>query len=109
MASYTSQRARIPALRQIGTWATWWWVVSGLYLVALVWRARDYYTASCFSWGRWATAIHSAFAASAWFGVLLAAIIVGWAIGTWVWLRELGRNKISYKIALKDLFFTIRK
>jgi len=112
MTSYDTARKRVPTLRRIGTWATWWWGVSCGYVLLLVWRAKDYYQAfggHGFSLGNWARALRQAFTTSASLRVLLAAILLLWVLGGWLWLRELKRHKVSYKAAFKDLFLTIRK
>jgi len=109
MASYATQRARVPALRKIGTWATWWWAVSGVYVVILVWQARDYYLARGFSWSDWVAAAQGALMASPFMLAVLMAILVVWLAGAVIWFRELKRHHIRYSEALKDLFLTVRK
>ncbi len=91
-------------MKQIGLWATIWWGVSGLYVVLLVWASRNNYVAL----SSWKSAISSAYRNSSALQILLAAVVIGWLIGGWIWLRELKRQKISYKAAFKDLFLTIR-
>lgn len=46
-------------LRYVGLWATVWWALSGLYIVYVVWAARNYYAAydariafSVYGWSR---------------------------------------------------------
>ena len=111
MVSYASQRNRVPSLRRIGFWATCWWAVSGAYVVLLVWASRNASSLSDgdVSIGDWTSAIGEAFTDTSFLQISLAAILLVWFIGGLVWLRELKRHKISYKTALKDLFFTIRK
>lgn len=109
MASYKTARTRVPALRQIGTWATWWWAITGLYVLALVWQGKSYYGHGGVSLSAWLAAIHSAFNASLGLQFVLLIVIFGWVTGGWVWLRELKRQKVSYREAFKDLFLTIRK
>jgi hypothetical protein len=41
--------------------------------------------------------------------LLLFLVIGGWVYGAILWFKELKRQKVPYKIALKDLFLTIRK
>lgn len=77
----------------------------------LVWESRNAGSVKSgdFSIGNWMTAINETFDDSLFLQVSLVAIILVWLLGSLVWLRELKRYKISYKTALKDLFFTIRK
>ncbi len=101
-------------MQRIGLWATIWWGVSGLYVVLLFWVGRsDYVTiseraGSGSAISNWQSAISSAYSDSSVLPALLALIVIVWLIGGWVWLRELKRQKISYKAAFKDLFLTIR-
>lgn len=76
----------------IGLWATIWLAVTGLYVVLLVWVfgvATDRPVAALVT--------------------LAGLILVGWLLGALFWLKELQRKKISYKVAFKDLFLTIRR
>ena len=110
MVSYAGQRKRVAALRRIGTWATYWWGASCVYILLLVWQSKDLYRPlSGFSLQAWWTAIHGAFSRSGLLQMLCTMLVIGWVIGGWLWLRELKRQRISYKVALRDLFFTIRK
>ncbi len=109
MTSYATQRARSPVLQRIGTWATWWWAITGLYAVLLMWRATHFYSQSGFSFSAWGTAIGTAFTNAWYMPMLLALVATGWVAGGYVWLQELKRQKIKYRVAFKDLFLTIRK
>jgi hypothetical protein len=112
MTSYAKQRASVPALRRIGVWATWWWALSGAYMLASVWVAKDLYrwhTGGGFSWHVWWFSYGEAFSDTAWLQLLLGIVAAGWLVGGGLWLRALQQHKISYRTALKDLFFTIRK
>jgi len=76
----------------VGVWATIWWGVTGLYIILLVWDTQL------------ANSSHTPLLVS-----LALLVAAGWFIGAVVWVDELKRQKISYKLAFKDLFLTIRK
>ena len=102
-------------LRQVGLWATIWWAVSGLYLVLVVWLAKDYYAQQTASsdyqsnglnaWGR---AIHQAYAGHSVLAWLAIGVVAGWAIGAIIWLKALKQAKLTYRDGLKDLFLSLR-
>ncbi len=102
-------------LQQVGWWATLWWGVSCAYVLLLVWLAADTYadiSESADSQGffsDWQSAVSSIYAENSYLPALLGFIIVVWIIGGIIWLKELKKQKISYKAAFKDLFLTIRK
>ena len=103
------------ALWWIGLWATVWWGVSGAYVLLLVWMSRDSYVDISTDAGSngffsdWWSAISHTYDDSGVLPGLLALVIAVWVVGGVIWLRELKRQKISYKAALKDLFLTIRR
>lgn len=107
-------KAKSKTLKQIGLWATIWWGVSGLYVLLWVWLSRSNFVNLSQSprpdnaLSRWQAAMSRTYQEKWILSALLAAIIIVWAIGGWVWLKELKRRKISYKAAFKDLFLTIR-
>jgi hypothetical protein len=102
-------------LRRIGLWATIWWGVSCGYLLLWVWLARNYYVLFSTSalhrstYDAWKSALSIEHNHSTVLMVLRLLILFGWVIGFVLWFRALKKNKISYKVALKDLFLTIRK
>ena len=115
MSKQTSGKLKTsPRLHQIGFWATVWWAASGLYVLIWFWQAKDLYveisgstpTASYIS--KWHSALADAYNNSGMLMALLITIIAIWIIIGVSWFKELKRQKISYKAALKDLFFTIR-
>lgn len=87
-------------LARIGFWATVWWAVSCLYVLLIVWLALVEIGGFGF---------RIVFAAYPYLYWLLAIIIVGWVAGAIVWFRELRKAKVPYRVALKDLFLTVRK
>jgi hypothetical protein len=99
----------------IGLWATVWWGVSGVYILLLAWEGREYYAIESSSirsggfFSDWWSAVTTTYDASNVLPALLALIIAVWIAGGVVWLRELKRQKISYKAAFKDLLLTIRR
>jgi hypothetical protein len=101
-------------LRRVGLWATIWWAVSGLYIVLVVWLAKDYYVqrvnggyrGSTFSTWNWA--LQEAYAKHNVLHWLITVIVLGWIIGGIVWLKALKQANISYCDGLKDLFLTLR-
>ena len=105
MSEYATKRKNSPVLRSIGNWATWWWALSGLYIVGLVWQARTYH----FSDVSWWHAMSQAFTHTFVLQFALSSILAGWVALAIVWFNELKRQKISYKVALQDLLLTIRK
>ncbi|MBA2279478.1 hypothetical protein H0V99_03520 [Candidatus Saccharibacteria bacterium] len=115
MTKYTNKKLKpSPGLRRIGLWATWWWTISWVYLLLLVWQSRDFYVnraatiSSTGFFSDWLASMNSTYRSSALLPSLLALIIIVWAIGGWMWLRELKRSNNSFVVGLKDLFFTIR-
>lgn len=102
-------------LEQIGLWATIWWAVSCTYVLLLLWLGREKYVELSLSissggfFSDWWSAAGTVYDNRAFMPGLLSLIILVWAVGTYVWLRELGKEKINYKAAFKDLFLTIRK
>lgn len=110
----TAYKRRGTKLWGIGWWATAWWAVSGLYLLLLVWMAKDIYvekagaTGSGVSIGTWLDAISLTYHSSHNLQGLFLFIMLVWIIGSVTWLAELKRHGISYKAAFKDLFLTIR-
>ncbi|HSX16998.1 MAG TPA: hypothetical protein VLH86_02755 [Patescibacteria group bacterium] len=105
MSGYATKRKNSPVLRSIGNWGTWWLAISGLYLVGLVWQARMYH----YSDVSWWYAMGQAFTHTFILQFVQSSILAGWVALAIVWFNELKRQKISYKEALKDLFFTLRK
>lgn len=101
---YPANVRRGSTLWKIGLWATFWWAVSCLYVLLLVWQARDAVEPL-----GWTSAIGQTYGNSAALPALLGFILIVWAIGGIIWLRELKKQKISYNAAFKDLFLTIRK
>jgi hypothetical protein len=104
MDKYARQRASIPALRQIGAWATVWLGISGLFITLWVWLARYDIAAN-----GWLYGLGFRFVSSLFLQVLLSFITSIWVITALSWLRVLHAHKISYKTAFTDLFLTIRK
>ncbi len=102
--SAKKSKTKSKKLKQIGLWATIWWGVSGVYLVLLVWASRNNYIAL----SNWRSAISRTYYNSDVLPALLGFIVGVWVVGGVLWLRELKRQKISYKAAFKDLFLTIR-
>jgi hypothetical protein len=102
-------------LWRLGVWATIWWGVSCLYLLLVVWLAKDYYTSNFDKVGSssifngWITSISNVYNESSYLPCILLIIISVWVIGGAIWLQELKKAKISYKAAFKDMFLTIRK
>jgi len=105
MNTYAAKRKSSQALRHIGTWATWWWGISCLYVLWLVVESFSYHAAGA----GWLRAIGQAFKGSPALQMVLSVVLAGWIAGGYAWLRELKRLHISRKVALKDLFLTIRK
>lgn len=97
----------------IGLWATIWWGVTGIFVLVLIWQARHLYVSyspsSAYSLSAWRKAVAGAYSGSGTLPALLTVIISVWIIGGLVWLRELNKQRISYRSAFKDLFLTIRK
>lgn len=87
-------------LARIGFWATVWWAISCLYVLLVVWLAIIRIGGNGFS------IVFDVYGYLYW---LLAVIISVWAIGAVIWFRELKKAKVPYRVALKDLFLTIRK
>lgn len=106
--------ARGTKLWRIGWWATAWWAISGLYLLLLIWLAKDLYLAKAGAFdtgadlGGWIDAISLTYHSSHNLQGLLLFIVFVWIIGGITWLSELKRHGVSYKAAFKDLFLTIR-
>jgi hypothetical protein len=100
-------------LHRIGLWATVWWAVSGLYFVLLFWLARDFYArfslVSHGFWPDWRDALWSEFYDNPFMPALLGFIFIIWVLMGYIWIHELKAKKISYKLAFKDLFLTIRR
>jgi hypothetical protein len=102
------------ALRRVGIWATIWWGISGAYVVLLAWMSKGSYVDISTGFGSndffsdWQSAISDTYSNYSFLPGLLAFILIVWAAGGWIWLRELKRQKISYKAAFKDLFLTLR-
>lgn len=109
MSSYATRRTAIPALRHIGTWATWWWGVTCGYALMLVIFAYSHYTADGVSPAGWLRAARAAFADSGSLQLVLAGIAAGWVLGGVLWVQALRRHRIKLSDALTDLFLTIRK
>ncbi len=108
---YTKARAS-KSLHQIGRWATLWWGLTCFYIFLLVWQAEDYFVSNPSNFSvikNSANSISSAFQSSVFLQILLVVIIIGWIIGGALWLKALKKQKISYRVAITDLFFTIRK
>lgn len=92
-------------LKKVGLWATILWAVSGLYVVIIVWVAKDYYIQQ----SNWRTAISQAYADNPLLTFLGLLVVAGWIVCGVAWLGALKANKISRKTGLKDLFLTIRR
>lgn len=101
-------------LRAIGFWATWWWALFCFYGLLLVWLAQDHYVeltkqATSGFWSDWWLAVRQAYQADVLLQVFFGVILLGWIIGGAIWLKALKRAKISYRMAFKDLFLTLRR
>jgi hypothetical protein len=105
MNTYTTKRKTSVGLKRIGNWATWWWGISGLWVVWLVWQSLSYYAGN----PNWTNALVNGFMDSLALQIALSIILSGWVAGGFVWLQELKRLSIGYGEAFKDLFLTIRK
>ena len=92
-------------LRLVGLWATIWWAVSCLYVLLVVWLAKNLYIDKSLSWGR---ALSHSFSVYKYLWLLLGTIMLGWVVLAVKWLKALDEAKISLKSGLKDLFFTLR-
>jgi hypothetical protein len=114
MKAKSSKAESLSLLRRVGLWATIWWAVSGLYIVLVVWVAKDYYvqkinggyqgaTLSAWNWS-----VERAYSERDILRWLITAIVLGWIIGGIVWLKALKRANISYGDGFKDLFLTLR-
>jgi|GEM_PF-5482494 len=102
------------ALKKIGTWATWWWGVTFLWILIWVWVSRTYYVRQSAAvhngfFTDWGSALRLTYNGMSWLRFLLLTIIVVWIIGAAEWLLVLKKYHQSYKAAFKDLFLTIRK
>ena len=101
-----------PGLRRIGLLATIWWGMSGLVLLTWVWWSQIWYIRfdklqeNAFM--KWRAALRTEYRTNYMIRYLWVVILFGWIIIAIMWLRSLKRNKISLKVALKDLFLTIR-
>jgi hypothetical protein len=98
----------------VGLWATVWWGVSGLYILLLVWLAKEQYVAvveaksSLGESSLWSLAIKEAYFEYPALSIILILILAVWIVIGIHWLKALKKARISYKEGLKDLFFTIR-
>jgi hypothetical protein len=98
-------------MRMIGLWATFWWGISGLFVVLLVWSAQYTYIEYAPSGNHvaiWIESIKSTYVKDPTMQLLSALIVSVWVLGGIVWLHELKRLRITYTAAFKDLFLTIR-
>lgn len=78
----------------------------------MVWQSRDYFINNPGNPSlleNLAQSIKSASQTSSFLQILLLVIIVGWIVCGTIWLKALKQQKVSYKVALKDLFLTIRR
>lgn len=102
-------------LWNIGFWATVWWGVTGLYCLLVVWMSKNYYAELSIAdpsdkvLNNWKLAFGDAYSRNILLILLTTMIIAGWVLCANLWLKELKRQKISYKAGLKDLLFTIRR
>lgn len=114
MKAKSSKAKSLNLLRKVGLWATIWWGVSGLYMVLVVWLAKNYYvqkmnggyqggTLSAWNW-----AVDRAYVGHDILQWLITVIVLGWIIGGIAWLKALRQADISYSDGFKDLFLTLR-
>lgn len=92
----------------VGFWATIWWAVSCLYVLLVVWQGLNEYSEAA-AGVSFVDAVGDVFSDSVILWPLFITIAVGWVIGGYIWLKELKKLKVPYRVAFKDLFLTIRK